>query len=145
MKMDLALVRKAEELDRSLDVMKQIVSLFENSSSVIEEYRSTQNLQLTALQAKILDCIDEDKMEDANLRELVSAYNILKNNERLEVGKPTEIHGLIGYLTYMEQKANVTTIEEEESIDAEFEIVGKPVSDADANAPNPGEDNVPNL
>lgn len=141
MKMDLTLVRKAEEMSRSLDTMKSIISLFENSTDVIEEYRSVQNLQLTSLQAKILENIDEDKMEDANLRELVSAYNILKNNERLEIGKPTEIHGLIGYLTYMEQKANITDIAQEEAIDAEFEIINKPsISNNDNEEPH-----VPNL
>lgn len=141
MKMDLTLIRKAEEISRSLDTMKSIISLFENNTNVIEEYRSVQNLQLTSLQAKILENIDEDKMEDANLRELVSAYNILKNNERLEVGKPTEIHGLVGYLTYMEQKANITDIAQEEAIDAEFEVIGKPnTSDNDNEASD-----VPNL
>jgi DNA-binding MarR family transcriptional regulator len=76
-----------------------------SAEPIIEEYRRVQHLQLTELQANILENITEEKLVGASLRDLVAAFKTLKENELLANGKPTEIKGLVAYLIHLEREA----------------------------------------
>ncbi len=69
---------------------------------VVTEYRKVQSTQLTELQFMLLESITPEKLADASLKDIVTAFNILKEKEFLIEGKPTEIHGLASYLLEIE-------------------------------------------
>ena len=72
---------------------------------ILLNYRSIQSLQLTALQAKILESITDENIENASLIEKVKAVKMLKDME-LKITKPEtiKIKGLVGYLIEMEKE-----------------------------------------
>ena len=55
------------------------------------------------------------KIEDAPLQHIANAYGIFKKAEQLVTGRPTEIHGLMGYLMHLEkedvEKANKEVVD----------------------------------
>lgn len=69
------------------------------------QYRALQALQLTELQARVLEAITPEKIEMAELKDLVVAYKILKDKELVTEGKPNEIKGLVSYLVHMEKES----------------------------------------
>lgn len=92
--------------------MQDISKLLKLSEGDLETYRSSiQSLQLTALQMKILGAIDEAKLHDAPLKDLVSAFKVLKDKELVMSGKPTEIVGLAGYLQILERDPALQTLD----------------------------------
>ena len=68
------------------------------------KYRSLQSLQLTELQARVLEAITPEKINEAPMKDLIQAFKILKDKELVIEGKPSEIKGLVGYLVEMEKK-----------------------------------------
>ena len=68
------------------------------------KYREVQGLQLTELQARVLEAITPEKIDEASLKDLVSSYKILKDRELVIDGKPSEIKGLVSYLVHMEKQ-----------------------------------------
>jgi len=83
------------------------------------EYREVQALHPTELQAQVLEAITPEKIEEASLRDLVSAYKILKDKELVTDGKPTEIKGLVGYLVQLEREQTCSKARE---IEVEVEV-----------------------
>ncbi len=118
---------QASELGLSLPTLRRRIGSIEKSEKVILKYRSVQALQLTALQARILEAITPEKIDDAPLRDLVGAFKILKDRELIMEGKPSEIKGLVGYLIELEKEEfesrQVTKKEMDEFEDAEFSEV----------------------
>ena len=109
----------AETFGVSTTTLSKRIGEIQKQEGLLLQYRAIQNLQLTSLQAKILDNITEDKIENASLMELVSAFRILKDKELVMTGKPNEIKGLVGYLVEMEkEKVNL-----EKAVDAEYSEV----------------------
>lgn len=117
----------ADELGVSVPTLSKRIAEIQKEQGLILQYRALQNLQLTKLQAEILERITPDKIEGAPLRDLVFAYKVLKDKELVVTGKPTEIKGMMHYLIELEKQemaANepVEVSEEDEDImDAEFE------------------------
>ena len=72
----------------------------------LEGYSKLQHVQLTKLQFELLEAITSDKLHEASLRDIVSAFKILKDKELVSQGRPTEIHGLVGYLQVLEDEEN---------------------------------------
>ena len=68
------------------------------------KYRELQSLQLTELQARVLEAITPEKIAGASLKELVGAFKILKEKELVVDGKPSDIQGLVGYLLHIEKE-----------------------------------------
>ena len=68
------------------------------------KYRDVQALHLTSLQAQILEAITPDKIAEADLKDLVLCYKVLKDKELVSDGKPSEIKGLVSYLVQMEKE-----------------------------------------
>ena len=125
----------AGEFQVSSSTISKRIADIQKESGLLMQYRAVQGLQLTALQAKILENITDEKIEMASLGELVASFRILKDKELVMDGKPNEIKGLVGYLVEMEKQqlaldnpVDVTPVEEEDSIDSEM--------DKDLNNPN---------
>lgn len=74
------------------------------SKDTLEAYDAVQHLQLTKIQFELLEAITADKLHEASLRDIVGAFKILKDKELVAQGKPTEIHGLVGYLEILERE-----------------------------------------
>ena len=119
---------QASEFGISIPTLQKRIGVIEKSEQVILKYRSVQALQLTALQARILESITPEKIDEAPLKDLVSAFKILKDRELIMEGKPSEIKGLVGYLVELEKEEfknrQVSKEEMEEFEDAEYTEVG---------------------
>lgn len=76
----------------------------QKKQGLLLQYRSLQSLQLTELQAKILEAITPEKIEEASMKDLVLAFKVLKDKEQVIEGKPSEIKGLVSYLIKLEEE-----------------------------------------
>ena len=94
----------AEDLGMSKRTLSYRISEIQEKQGLILQYRALQNIHLTELQANILENITADKIEAAPLRDLVFAYKVLKDKELVEVGKPTDIKGMMHYLVELERQ-----------------------------------------
>lgn len=104
----------ATELGISPPTLRNRIADLQKKQGLLLQYRSIQALQLTELQARVLEAITPEKINDASLRDLVASYKILKDKELVVQGKPTEIKGLVAHLIYMEkQEAGLVTPAEE--------------------------------
>lgn len=93
----------AMELGMSIPTVARRICELQRDSGVLIKYRTFQSLQLTQIQARILDQITPEKIASATLSELVNAFKILKDKEQVIEGKPSEISGLVHYLIHMEK------------------------------------------
>ena len=93
----------AQTLGISIPTLEKNIAELTAEQGVILRYRELQSLQLTKLQARVLDAITPDKIAEASLQELVVAFKVLKDKELVVDGKPNEIHGLVGYLVQLEK------------------------------------------
>jgi DNA-binding Lrp family transcriptional regulator len=111
----------AETLDCSHMTISRRIGELQKNQGILMRYRSLQSLQLTGLQARILEAITPEKIADAPLRDLVLAFKILKENELTIEGKPKEFKGLVGYLIQLEkEEVALATQPEDPAIDADF-------------------------
>lgn len=93
----------AQQLGLSIPTLERNIAELAAEQGVILKYRELQTLQLTKIQAQVLEAITPDKIAEASLSELVVAFKILKDKELVADGKPNEIHGLVGYLVQLEK------------------------------------------
>jgi transcriptional regulator with XRE-family HTH domain len=117
----------AEELDVSVPTLAKKITEIQSKQGILMKYRSLQSLQLTELQARVLEAITPEKIEDAPLRDLVVAYKILKDKELVVEGKPSDIKGLVGFLVALEKEE--AALNSPEAVDAEFEEMEKTTRD----------------
>jgi hypothetical protein len=103
----------------SVPTLRKNIRELKLHQGLLLEYREVQSLQLTSLQAKVLEAITEDKIQEASLGELLAAYKILKEKEHMVEGKPTEVKGLVGYLMHIEKEEQ--QVEEAQVVDATVE------------------------
>jgi hypothetical protein len=94
----------AEELGISPPTLRARIADLQKKQGLLLQYRSIQSLQLTELQARVLEAITPDKINDAPLRDLVMSYKILKDKELNIEGKPSEIKGLVAHLIFLEKQ-----------------------------------------
>lgn len=114
----------AQDMGVSVPTLSKTIADLQREQGIIVKYRELQSLQLTRIQARILDAMTPEKIDEAPLRDLAAAYKILKDKEHVIEGKPSDIKGLVSYLIQLEKEesASETAIE-----DAEFEaLVPKP-------------------
>jgi len=97
-------VQMAEELGISNITLARRIADIKGKQGLLLQYRVLQPLQLTELQARVLDAITPEKIEGASLDELVRAYKILKDKELVSTGNPTELKGLVHYLITLEKE-----------------------------------------
>jgi DNA-binding Lrp family transcriptional regulator len=112
----------AEELGISPPTLRKRIADIQNKQGVLLQYRAIQSLQLTELQARVLEAITPEKINDAPLRDLVMSYKILKDKELNIEGKPSEIKGLVAHLIYLEKQ--------EKALESGVEIVPGDLEDA---------------
>ena len=102
----------AEELGISTSTLSKRLVEVREKQGLLMRYRELQSLQLTSIQARILEAITPEKINEAPLRDLILAFKILKEKEQTIEGKPTEIKGLVHYLLELEKQENVIDMEE---------------------------------
>lgn len=95
----------AQDMGISVHSLNKTITELQQGQGLLLKYRELQHLQLTGLQAKVLDAITPEKIEAASLIELVSAFKVLKDKELVIQGKATSITGLVGYLVQLEKEA----------------------------------------
>ena len=102
--MGLTQKQAAGELGICTSTLSRRMADVQKKQGLLLQYRSLQSLQLTELQARILEAITPEKIEDAGLKDLVLAFKILKDKEQVIEGKPSEIKGLVSYLIKLEEE-----------------------------------------
>ena len=100
---------QAKELGISVPTLSRRIADIQSKHDVLLQYRALQSLQLTELQARVLEAITPEKIEDAPLKDLVLAYKVLKDKELVVEGKPSEIKGLVAHLIHLEQQEMAAT------------------------------------
>ena len=125
--MGLTQPQAAQELGISAQTLSHRIAKIQEKQGLLLQYRAIQSLQLTELQARVLEAITPEKIQGASLHELVAAFKILKDKELVIEGKPSEIKGLVAYLIEMEKQeaalvepVNAEDIEEVEEISREI-------------------------
>lgn len=117
----------ARDLGVSVPTLSRRITDLKRKEGEILQYRALQSLELTELEAQILEAVTPDKIAEASLRDLVAAFKILKDKELVADGKPNEIKGLVGYLMHLEKEEardDLSGTSTGETIDAEFEERG---------------------
>ena len=94
----------ATELGISEPTLRARIADLQKKQGLLLQYRSIQAFQLTELQARVLEAITPEKINEAPLRDLVMSYKILKDKELNIEGKPSEIKGLVAHLIYLEKQ-----------------------------------------
>lgn len=107
----------------SISKIQQNVASLMRNQGVLEQYRAVQHLQLTEIQARVLDSITDEMLANANLKDLTAAFKVLKDKEQTDLGKPTEIKGLVAYLIHIEQEDLKSKAPKEPIIEATAEEV----------------------
>lgn len=120
----------ARELSVSDGRLRRQVRRLQEKQGILLQYRSIQALQLTELQAQVLNAITPDKIHDASLKDLVSAYKILKDRELVIEGKPSEIKGLMAHLIYLE-KQEQGLVPPAETLEAEYRCLDEDEGDGE--------------
>lgn len=94
----------AEELGISIPTLAKRIAEIRDKQGILMQYRDLQSLQLTSIQARILEAVTPQKIQEASFRDLILAFKILKDKEHTIEGKPTEIKGLVHYLLELEKE-----------------------------------------
>ena len=129
----------ADELGISIPTLNKRIAEIRDKQGILMRYRELQSLQLTSIQARILEHITPQKINEAPLRDLVLAFKILKDKELNIEGKPTEIKGLVHYLLELEKRENAD--ECDQFTDAEFEEAAEAASLVTA-IPDPTDEDI---
>jgi len=101
---DLSQKEAARELGISIPTLAKRMADIREKQGILLKYRDLQSLHLTELQARVLEAITPEKINEASLRDLVLSYKILKDKELNIDGKPSEIKGLVSYLVEIEKR-----------------------------------------
>lgn len=115
----------AAELGVSEPTLRARIADIQKRQGVLLQYRAIQSLQLTELQARVLEAITPEKIETAPLKDLILAFKILKEKEFFIEGKSVgEVKGLVAHLIYIEKQEQALReglpAPEEDTFDAEF-------------------------
>jgi hypothetical protein len=92
------------ELGISTPTLRSRIADLQKKQGLLLQYRSIQSLQLTELQARVLEAITPEKINEAPLRDLIASYKILKDKELGLEGGTKEIKGLVAHLIYIEKQ-----------------------------------------
>ena len=129
--MGLTQKQASSELGICPQTLSKRMAEIQSKQGLLLQYRSLQSLQLTELQARILEAITPEKIEQAELKDLVLAFKILKDKEQVIEGKPSEIKGLVSYLIKIEEEEAALKEPVPEGDITEIEEVTKEITDPD--------------
>jgi hypothetical protein len=99
------------------------ISKLKAQESSLLAYDKVHHLDLIGVKKKLVDGVTEEKIAEAPLASIASAYGVFAKMEQLVQGRPTEIHGLMGYLMHLEK---------EDIVAAESIIDVAPIGEGDA-------------
>ena len=110
----------AAELGITTPTLRRRIANLQKKEGQILQYRALQSLELTEIEAQILEAVTPEKIYTASLRDLVTAFKILKDKELVSEGRPNEIRGLVGYLMVLEKEEAAQKVSVGKTIDAEI-------------------------
>lgn len=84
-------------------IANRIEDLKKRESSLLA-YDKVHHLDLIDVKQRIVAGVTNDKIAEAPLAHLANAYGVFAKHEQLIQGRPTEIHGLMGYLLHLEKE-----------------------------------------
>ena len=94
----------AELTGCSIPTLQKRLDDLKEKQGLLLKARDLRALRLTELQMMVLDAITPTKIAEAPLRDLVLAFKVLADRENVDVGKPTEMKGLVHYLVQIEKE-----------------------------------------
>lgn len=87
----------------SIPTLSRRLAILRHEKGILTKHRQLQGLQLTELQARILETIDSKNFEDASLIELLRAFHVLWKVEKSIQGKESfKVWGLLDHLQVLE-------------------------------------------
>ena len=93
----------ALELGVSIPTVTSRIKKLQETQGVLLQYRAVRNLHLTNLQAQCLEAITPDKIQDAEMIDLVRAFKILHDAE-VETKDSGKMSGLVAALIQIEKE-----------------------------------------
>jgi DNA-binding XRE family transcriptional regulator len=100
-------------------INKRVEELKKEENTLLA-YDKNRYLDLISVQQRIIANVTDDKLAAAPLQHLASAYAQFGKMEQLIQGKPTEIHGLMGYLLHLEKEEIEKVKDNSDAVDASF-------------------------
>lgn len=101
---DLTQKEMSELTGVSIPTLQKRLSDLQEKQGLLLKARDLRNLRLTELQMMVLEAVTPEKIANAELRDLMLAFKVLSDRENLEIGKPTELKGLVSYLVHIEKE-----------------------------------------
>jgi len=92
------------ELGISVATLNRRIEGIRDAESALIAYDKVHYLDLIGVKQRIIAHMDDSKLEEAPLGQLAQAYSVVTKAENLIQGRPTEIHGLMGYLMHLEKE-----------------------------------------
>lgn len=87
----------------SIPTLSRRLAVLCHEKSILTKYRQLQGLQLSELQARILETVDKKGFENDSLIELIQAFLVLKKAEISIQGKESfKVLGLLDHLQALE-------------------------------------------
>lgn len=99
-----------KQISRQMGVSEPTISrriaYLRHHKGILTKYRELQSLQLTQLQARILEAVDLTDIEATPLLELLQAFHVLKKAEKAIQGKEPsfKVRGLLQHLQALEKQ-----------------------------------------
>ena len=100
----------------SIPTLTKRLNDLQEKQGLLLKARDMRNLRLTELQMMVLDAMTPEKIAQADIKDLAVVFKVLADRENVDIGKPTEIKGLVSYLVQIEKEQvamktiNTTTV-----------------------------------
>lgn len=95
----------SKEMGVSIPTLTRRIAVLQHEKGILTKYGQLQGLQLTELQARILEEVDMKNLQEASLTELLRSFHILKKAELFIRGKDSfKVWGLLEHLLALEKK-----------------------------------------
>jgi hypothetical protein len=107
------------------------ISDLKKEESMLLAYDKVHYLDLIKVKEKLVAGCTQEKIDDAPLGQIAQAYGVFSKMEQLIQGRPTEIHGLMGYLLHLE-KEDIAKREKDNSVVAD-DAIDVTVENGDSN------------
>jgi DNA-binding Lrp family transcriptional regulator len=94
----------ADMMGVSVPTLNNRIEKLKREESGLLAYDKVHHLDLIAVKQKLIEGVTEEKIGEAPLASIANAYGVFAKMEQLIQGRPTEIHGLMGYLLHLEKE-----------------------------------------
>lgn len=88
----------------SIPTLQKRLNDLQEKQGLLLKARDLRNLRLTELQMMVLDAMTPEKIATADIKDLAVVFKVLADRENVDIGKPTEIKGLVSYLVQIEKE-----------------------------------------